>query len=391
MPSHTAPAVTAGIVSQIGPVLRAQRDQGERDRRLAPEAVEAMVHAGVFQSLIPKAYGGLELGTVDALALFEEIARIDGSAGWIAANQSGLATIVAVFPEEAAAEVFAGGPALLAGALFPPGNAEPVAGGYRVTGQWPFVSGCDYADWLVGTATVVGRDEFATGPDGEPTRIAVLYRAGDGEIVDTWHTLGMRGTGSQDVRATDLFVPEQRTWVIDPVAEPRGIFSAPFYYLGFWPIGALGASVGLGIAGAALDDFLSHTSKTPAFVATSLADRSTVQDRVARARGKLDAARAYLHAAAAEADADARGRPVRPAVGLTLALAATFAMEASVEVVNLVHGMAGTSAIRNERRFQQYFRDIHTLSQHAQSSTSRYESIGKLLLGRETDWVFFAA
>ena len=391
MPSLVSPSTTAHIVDQIEPILVQFRDQSEAERRLAPEIAQAMIDAGVFQSLVPKAYGGLEMDAVEALRMYEEIARIDGSAGWLAANQSGIATLVSFLPPEAAQEIFGGERTLFAGALFPPGTAHPVDGGYRITGRWPFCSGSDYATWIVGSTIIMDGDQPRMAPHGEPALMAVVLRASEAEVIENWDTLGMRGTGSHDVAANDVFVPAHRTWVVQPGQEPAPGFLGGIYRLGFWPVAAVNASVAIGIARAALDDLLALASKTPFYVTTSVGDRPVVQDRVARCRASLDAARSYMYITAQDAEDSVRGGGLLdPNLGISLALAGSFAMEAARTVVEEVHSMAGTSAIRNGMRFQRYFRDVHTLTQHAHSSASRFESLGKLLLGKETDWAFYA-
>ncbi|HLZ71512.1 MAG TPA: acyl-CoA dehydrogenase family protein [Dehalococcoidia bacterium] len=137
--TSTAPTVDE-MVAQVEPTLRQYTAQAEADRRLAPEAIEALHDAGVFRSMLPKAYGGLEMDPVCALRLFEAIACIDGAAGWIAANQSGISTLPMLFPAACGDELFAQPRTLLAGGWFPPGKAEPVQGGYRVSGQWAFAA-----------------------------------------------------------------------------------------------------------------------------------------------------------------------------------------------------------------------------------------------------------
>jgi alkylation response protein AidB-like acyl-CoA dehydrogenase len=391
MPSLISPISTAAIVKRIEPVLKAYRDQSETDRKLAPPLAAAMVDTNVFQSLVPAAYGGLELSPIDAFQLYEEIARIYGSAGWLAANQSGIATLVSLLPAEAADEIFADGRVLFAGALFPPGAAIPVEGGYRVSGRWPFASGSNYANWMVASAFIIEDGQPRMGPHGEPMLMAVVFRQAEATVIENWDTLGMRGTGSNDFAVSDVFVPAHRTWIAAPGAMPTGAFSAPIYRLGFWPVSVVNATVAIGVARAALDDLLALASKTPAYVMTSVGDKQVVQDRVARARATLDAARSYIYVATQDAvDSVSGGGLLDPTVGISLALSGTFAMEAAREVVDAVHSMAGSSAIRNGMRFEAYFRDVHTLTQHAYSSASRYESIGKLLLGKETDWAFFA-
>jgi alkylation response protein AidB-like acyl-CoA dehydrogenase len=148
---------------------------------------------------------------------------------------------------------------------------------------------------------------------------------------------------------------------------------------------------GLGIARAALDEFIALTaSKTPSYAQTGLADRSVVQDGVARANAQIEAARSYIYACVSTAwEYVQDGSRLSAQEGIPLALAATFGLESAVKAVRIVHDLAGTSAIRNEQPFQQHFRDVHTISQHAFAATSRFESVGKLLLGRPSDWPLY--
>jgi len=191
---------------------------------------------------------------------------------------------------------------------------------------------------------------------------------------------------------TDIFVPEHRTCAMGPWAIRNPAFEGPFARLGTWIIPPGQAVVTLGMARAALDDLiaLAGVGKTPSYTQTSIADKPVVQDRVARARASVDAARHYVYGVAEAAmDYVASHEKLDLAHGLPLALAGSYGIEASAQAVDLVHACAGTSAIRDERPFQEYFRDIHTLQQHAFSSAARFESVGKVLLGRESDWAFY--
>jgi alkylation response protein AidB-like acyl-CoA dehydrogenase len=229
------------------------------------------------------------------------------------------------------------------------------------------------------------------GPNGIPAMLIVHFPAAEAEIVDNWRTLGMRGTGSHDVQVSDVFVPEHRVWSIGPYAPMNPAFSDALSRMGLWWFSPIVASVSLGIARAAVADFVELAQvKTPSYTQVSLADRPVVQDKLARARATVDAARSYLYGALAEAEDVVRTQPrLSIEQGIPLALAASHATEAAMQAVDLVQSCAGTSGIREEQRFQQYFRDVHTISQHAFASASRFESIGKLLLGRESDWPFY--
>lgn len=380
------------IVARIEPTLREYAPVAEVECRLAPEAMAAMVEAGVFRSLVPRAYGGLELDPHSALRMFEAIARIDSAAGWLAANQSGIATLGSLLPAKGSAEMFADPRAVCAGGWFPPGAAEPVQGGYRVTARWAFGSGCHYASWLTGQALVHENGAPRLSPDGQPEALIIFVPAHEAEVLDgTWHTLGMRGTGSNDYRIQDVFVPEHRIWRVGPTVPPSGAHAGPLYRLGLWLVGPVNGAVALGIAQAAIDDLIGLASvKTPSYTQTGLADKPVVQERLARAQAYVNAARSAIHSSVDQAWQHVQtAERVEMAIGIPIALAGSFAMEAATTAVDLVHASVGTTGIRDDQHFQQYFRDVHTISQHAFSSASRYESLGKLLLGRESDWVFY--
>jgi alkylation response protein AidB-like acyl-CoA dehydrogenase len=202
----------------------------------------------------------------------------------------------------------------------------------------------------------------------------------------------MRGTGSHDYRASDVFVPAQRALPMGQFEMQNPAFANAVGRLGGWPVAPYNAVVALGIARAAIDDLLelAAAGKTPAYTQTALAERQVVQDKVARARAVVDAARSYIYTAVAEALAFVETAPkLDMEHGIPLALAGSFAIEAAAQAVDLIHACAGTSAIRDEQPFERHFRDVHTLQQHAFSSASRFESVGKILLGRESDWAFY--
>jgi alkylation response protein AidB-like acyl-CoA dehydrogenase len=281
--------------------------------------------------------------------------------------------------------------AVVNGSLFPPLRAEAVPGGYRVSGRTCFASGCSHATWLGTQALLMEHGVPVLGPTGMPAALIVHFPAVEAEIIDNWHTLGMRGTGSHDVQVDDVFVPEHRVWRIGPYAPVNPAFGDALSRMGLWWFSPLVASVGLGVARAAVTDLIALAqAKTPSYTQVALADKPVVQDALARARATVDAARSYLYATLAQAERDVQGdQKLSVAQGLPLALAASHAAEAACEAVDLVHRCAGTSGIRAEQRFQQYFRDVHTISQHAFASPARFESAGKVLLGRDSDWPFY--
>jgi alkylation response protein AidB-like acyl-CoA dehydrogenase len=227
--------------------------------------------------------------------------------------------------------------------------------------------------------------------DGDPFTLVTACPAKEATIVDNWHTLGMRGTGSHDVRVTDVFIPERRAAPLVPRQGAGSAYQGPLYRFSIWASIASMAPVATGIARAALDELRElATKKTPAYGAKTLADRGVVQSQVAEAEARLGAARAYLYETLEETwDRAVEGRMIDMSHKIEVQLATTHAIVASAEVVDLVHAAAGASGIRDQYRFQRHFRDAHTITQHGFACASRYESVGQLLLDRPSDWSFF--
>ncbi|OAI41487.1 hypothetical protein AYO38_03620 [bacterium SCGC AG-212-C10] len=389
--SSTEFEALASKVEAMKPLIREHRGTAERERTLAAPVVEAMLDAGLLRAWVPKAYGGFELHPVEAVQLWESIAKEDAAAGWIASNQSAVAYLTQVLPESASASIWLESDALIAGGWFPPAPAVRVEGGFRVTGQWAFGSGCRYATWLTGQAIEMENGQPKLNEAGLPNLLIIFFPRADGDIIeDSWDALGMRGTGSNDIRVHDLFVPDAFTWSISPL-DPPAPFRGPLYGMRLWFAAVPIAAVALGIASAALRDLMALASqKTPSYTTIGLADRSIVQDQLARVTAKVDAARDYLHSTLNRTmELTSTGSPLTPDRGLHLQLASTHAIVACQEAVDTIQTLAGTTGIRESAPFERHFRDIHTLSQHAFGSGARFESVGKLLLGRESDWGFF--
>jgi alkylation response protein AidB-like acyl-CoA dehydrogenase len=326
--------------------------------------------------------------------IVERVASIDSAAAWNLALSSGASIFPAFFDEQAAAEIYAGADVPMAGCFFPPFEAVPVDGGYRVNGRTPFGSGSNHCQWFLGMAHVMENGNAREDEKGEPEPWMVFVPASDIEIIDHWDTLGMRGTGSHDVAIRDAFVPRHRVArLLAPESRPnlpKG-FEGPLYRCTVWPAVTPLAIVAAGIARVAIDELVAlATRKTPNYMPAPLRERSSAQIEVARAEAKLGAARAYLYEALRDAwESSVAGRFIELPQKLKLQLAAVNTAAAAAEAVDLVHMAAGSSGIREEYRFERHFRDVHVITQHAYISVARYESVGKLLFGLDSDWGFF--
>ena len=214
---------------RLGPLIREHADQAERDRRLARPVIDALIGAGFERMFTPRSLGGLEVDPVTCARVVEEVAGFDSAAGWALQTGNTGAWWCARLPKAGAEEVFAAGPdALLAASFMPPHQAVEVPGGYRFTGRGPLASTIHDAQWVVMTALVMD-DGQPRLMDGHPEMVAVILRASEVQVIDTWHSLGMRATDSNDVVAEDVFVPASRTFHVTPEYEPGPHFGGPLY------------------------------------------------------------------------------------------------------------------------------------------------------------------
>jgi indole-3-acetate monooxygenase len=379
-------------VGDLGPLIRKHAPEAERNRCLSAAVVDAMREADLYTMARPKAYGGLELDPVSSFRVVEEVARHDSAAGWNLNLSTAGDYIPAWLPDDGADEILTTQRLILSASFNPnPGGAVAVGGGYRVNGQWRFVSGCQQAAWFILLCPLMDGDKPVLDEQANPTMLFVFLPAAQITIMDTWYTLGLRGTGSHNIEITDQFVPDRRAAALAPLTQPGSAFTGPLYRLTIWPPIALLAPPALGIARASVDDFVALArGKTPSFTGTTLADRQVVQRQVAQADAHVKAGRAFLHQVFEDAwNAAVRGAPIELDRKLVMQLATSHAVAAAAAAVDLVHAAAGTSAIRDEQPFQRHFRDLHTLTQHAFSSAQRFESVGALMLDTETDWGFF--
>ena len=381
-------------VEEIRPLIQQHAAAAEADRRLGSGVYDAMYGAGLFSMLAPRAHGGLEVHPVEAMRVWEAVARADTAAAWNLVMNQCISAYAAWMSPEGARELFRDGPPTTAGALNPPAAAIRVEGGWRVTGRVPFGSGCHNARWLAMPAIEHAGGSPKVDPEtGRAAPFAVFFPREQATILDTWHTLGMRGTGSTDYEVQELFVPDHMTAPVGPLATPAPGFEGPLYRMWPWTCIMGETTVSVGAAAAAVDQAVELCrAKTAAYNAVPLREQQLPQFQLGRAKAQVDASRDTLHAAAGEAYAEVErtGRLLSREAKIRLQLAACFAAETCAEAVRLVNDAVGASAIRASQPFERHFRDTHTLLQHSSKSSARYVSAGRLMLGLENDWVWLS-
>lgn len=354
----------------------------EAGRRLPPAVVDALVRAGVFKLLVPRAYGGAETSLATFVAVIDEIARADGSAGWCAMIGASSGLMAGFLSDAVARTVYGPDDASTCGVAAPLGKAVPVAGGFRVSGRWAFGSGCQHSTWCMGGTLIDGE----VLPGGAPDVRCMLFHVSEIRILDTWDTSGLRGTGSHDFVAEDVFVPAERSFSL-----LSGRHALPAYRSAFFGGLAAGvAAVTLGIARAAIDAFTALArDKRPMGTRQTLAHRELAQLAVARAEARVRAARSFLLEALDAASA--AGAPGQATADATveqralLRLAACHAASEAAAAIDLVYEAGGASSFHATSPLQRCFRDVHTATQHAMVSPTTAARVGRVLLGIEPD------
>jgi alkylation response protein AidB-like acyl-CoA dehydrogenase len=393
-PTGHATARLLEQVERIAPIIKTGAAHAEANRRLSDDVYSAMFDAGLFGMLAPKAYGGLELHPVEFMKVLEAVARIDASAAWNLEMNQLAAAGLAFFSDVTVREILKDGPTTIAGALFPLAVASRVEGGWRITGRCPFASGAHHAPWLMLPASEMDGDEPKIDPaTGHPAPFGVLIPREQATLLDTWHTMGMRGTGSIDFTVQDVFVPDRMTMRIAPLETPAVGFEGHLYRM--WPLCGIAGegAICVAIAAGAIDAAVQVCrEKTPAYNSVPLREQQLAQFQLGKAKSRVDAARDTLHAAAAEAydEVAESGALLSNSAKIRIQLAVCFAAEASADAVRLVNDTVGSSSIRAGQPFERYFRDIHVMIQHSDKSSARYATAGRLMLGLENDWVWLS-
>lgn len=373
----------------LEPVIREHADTAERERRLARPVIDAMRDAGMFRMFTPRALGGLEVDPLTFARIAEEIASFDSAAAWsLQAGNTG-AWWSSRLSQAGLAEVFADGPDLLMAASFsPPHHAEEVPGGYRLTGRGPLASTIHDSPWVMMTGIVFDDDQPRMTPAG-PEVVALIMHTSEVEIVDTWRSLGMRGTDSNDVAASGVFVPAARSFHVAPEYERAPQYQGPLYRLPATASVALViASVALAIARGALTEICELAGrKTPLGAMKTMKHRGAVQATLAEGEALLRSARLYFYDAVAAAWQRAiAGEPATLERKADLMLAGVHAVRTAAKVADVMHRMGGTSGIYARSRLERHFRDAQTVRHHGFLSESRLETVGQVYLGVEPEF-----
>lgn len=371
-----APRTAAEVLARaraLAPELRLRAEEIEQARRLPADLVESLRATGVFRMGFTREWGGPELTSIEQTEVIEALSYGDAAAGWCAMIGSDTGLYAAFLDRDVAERMFPVLDLATAGLLFPNGRAEIVPGGYRVTGSWPFGSGVTHADWVISGAFCYRDGEPEPGPVGIPHRSTlVMVPRSEVEVIDTWHTTGLAGSGSCDYTMTDVFVPAERAFTFADVRD-TGVLAHPEVHMRNMP------GVALGVARAALDHATAaateagrvHDYRTQVTLADCEADFAATR------HGVYGALRRQHEVLSTGASLD----ELTPLERVALPLSRRHAFRTARSIVTRLYDLVQTAAIYRSSPLDRWLRDTTTMCQHIVAQDRVLQTAGAHLLG----------
>lgn len=370
---------------QLAPQIRAAAGDTEATRELPKSVFEAIVDAGLFHMCVPRALGGLEVDFPQQVLIAEELGKADASTAW-AVNQGATFASWSMYMQPAVArEIWIDTPrSVVSNTPEPSGKAIVVPGGYRVSGRHGFSTGCMHASWVASQAQIIDNGVVRQ-RNGTPELRFMFMPKADVQVLDTWKTRGMRGTGTHHFEVKDVFVPEQRSVYTRGAARvtdgTRYRIPTTLIFLGG------DAAVGLAVARSCIDAFCELAGgKSPRHMTGLLRDQPVAQYNVGQCEALLRSARAFLMETVADIwDGVSRTGELTMQQRATMRLAGTHAIRTAVKIVENIYADCGATAIFEGNQMHRLFQDIHVITQHLQSRRGFYEMIGKFQMGLPID------
>ena len=375
----------------LRPIIRGYREDIEREQRLPKALVEQFHAAGFYNLVSPRELGGLQADPLTYVRVVELVAEAAGAAGWNLANNSICQLIALGLEDEGVHEIYArGADSVIAGtAVMGGGRAVPVDGGYRVTGRWPFGSGCQEGSWMLGSFQILDGAEPRRSPDGSSVHWRGFFHRSEAQIVEgSWDVAGLRATGSFDWTVDDVFLPERRTMVHAgiPLDNQWKRWPGVSYALPAqaW-VGPHHSAVITGIARAGIDALIELAgAKTPRGRTGRVCENPQVQEAVGRADSILEAGRAYRTAMITELwNTVAAGEETTLEQRARCRLAAAHAADSAREAMDLMYRQGGSTSYKRESRLAECWRDLHVVAQAVTLLPEWYPIGGRVYLGMD--------
>src|SRR5215510_4972219 len=375
----------------LQPLIRDHLDEINREQRLPKALVEKFHAAGFYNMTIPRVLGGLQADLLTYLRVVELLAEGAGAVGWNLCNNNIAQLVTLGLPDEGVQEIYGHGTdvAVAGTAVQGGGRAIPVEGGYRVTGRWPFGTGCQESSWMLASFQILDGAEPRRSPDGASAYWRGVFARSEAQIVEgSWDVSGLRATGSFDWTVDDIFLPERRTMVHAgvPLDNQWSRWPGISYALPAqaW-LGPHHSAVITGIARAGIDALIElAAAKTPRGRTGRLGESPQVQDAVGRADAILNAGRAGRSAMITEIwNTVAAGQETTLEQRARCRLAAVYAADCAREAMDLMYRHGGSTSYRRESRLAECWRDLHVVGQAVTIAPEWYPIGGRALMGMD--------
>jgi len=376
-------------IDALKPIIEANVDAAEEQRHLSDVVARALAAAGLYRVATPRRLNGAEAHPIVQIKTIEAISEIHGSTGWnLMIGIEVMGMLGAVYDRAVTDKLYADPELIISGALNPLGKAVREAGGYRVTGQWPFASGIHNAHYFW-SQSVVHKGGEPLHDDAGLVFCEHMVPAEQLEILDTWHVSGLKGSGSHDVRLQDVFVPNEYISHVQrqiPV-EPGTLYRLPIYSrLAYNKVG-----VATGIARAAINQFVQLAcEKKPRGSGNLLRNRIDAQRAVAEAQRLIGSARSYVFESVTDLWQTVElGEKPTDRQKAILQLSCSGAATEAVKAVETLYAAAGASANFESCPLERSMRDVLVVRQHIMVSPQYTEAVGRVLLGMDSGTFVF--
>jgi alkylation response protein AidB-like acyl-CoA dehydrogenase len=375
----------AGI-RELAPEITARAAEIEAVRRVPIDLVERLRSIGMFRIFVPESYGGLELTLPEGLEVITALARIEGSLGWTAMVACASGLFATLTQREVYDRIYQDGPDVaICGSSQPAGTAEQTANGYRVSGRWPFASGCKHANWMGAVCKIVKDGKPVTDAQGKPMMRGFLIPASEWEIEDTWYAAGLKGTGSHHIALRDTLVPEINFFDLEGgVACVPGPLYQAFRHL----LPLFHGAFSVGMAAGTLDELLAlaNTGRQQLYAPAPMRESETFQFELGRVSADVRAAQA-LHKVQVAGHWDHALAGTLKGEGLLIdgTQSAVWIATTCVGVADACFALGGSSTLYESSPLQRRLRDLHVGAQHVIVQHRQYAGVGKLALQRAAD------
>lgn len=367
-------------IRALRPSLQARGAEIEELRRIPEDVLEAVRQTGAFRMMMPRAWGGPEMNPMQLNEALEELAVGNAAVAWCVMIQIDSGQYSGLLDPKVARRLFPRLDATTSNVIRAAGRAQKVEGGYLVNGRWPFASGCQHAEWFAGGCHVFEADGSGpvTGEDGRPLHRMVIAKRDEFIIHDTWHTTGLRGTGSNDIEAKDLFVPADHMFGFDAQSHAGALYQWPAILVAKMP------GVVLGIARSAIELvtlYMRSKKMKSEYVALAVADAQT----------QYASSRAYVYSTLETLWARLQaGQQPTEQERIAIYLARANAFQSARQAVQILFDAFGGPAVYSKKTpLERHLRDLTTACQHTFGQRRAQLAAGEMMLGTLEEPVLF--